>query len=100
MTTSSHTTDIPDMTGRSVMSPAPTAASAAPPPVRLAGAGARVVLAVRDSTKGQDAAAAMPGATEVRRLDLASLPSIREFAAGWEGDLDLLITTPGSWRRH
>ena len=37
----------------------------------------------------------MPGETEVRRLDLASLASIREFAAGWEGNLDLLINNAG-----
>jgi NAD(P)-dependent dehydrogenase (short-subunit alcohol dehydrogenase family) len=61
----------------------------------LAGAGARVVLAVRDTGKGQTAAATMPGVTEVRRLDLASLDSVREFAAGWEGQLDLLINNAG-----
>ena len=66
------------MTGRTVdRSPAPTAASAAPPPSALAGAGARVVLAVRDTDKGQAAAATMPGETEVRQLDLASLDSVR-----------------------
>jgi NAD(P)-dependent dehydrogenase (short-subunit alcohol dehydrogenase family) len=37
----------------------------------------------------------MPGETEVRRLDLASLASIRDFAAAWEGDLDLLINNAG-----
>jgi NAD(P)-dependent dehydrogenase (short-subunit alcohol dehydrogenase family) len=61
----------------------------------LAGAGARVVLAVRSVDKGQAAAAAMPGQTEVRQLDLASLHSVREFAAGWEGDIDLLINNAG-----
>ena len=61
----------------------------------LARAGARVVLAVRDTDKGQAAAATMPGDTEVRRLDLASLASIRDFAAGWKGDVDLLINNAG-----
>jgi NAD(P)-dependent dehydrogenase (short-subunit alcohol dehydrogenase family) len=61
----------------------------------LAGAGARVVLAVRDVDKGASAAAAMPGDTEVRRLDLASLASIREFADAWSGDVDLLINNAG-----
>jgi NAD(P)-dependent dehydrogenase (short-subunit alcohol dehydrogenase family) len=37
----------------------------------------------------------MPGTTEVRRLDLASLASIREFAAGWSGPLDLLVNNAG-----
>jgi NAD(P)-dependent dehydrogenase (short-subunit alcohol dehydrogenase family) len=61
----------------------------------LAGAGARVILAVRNHDKGQAAAAAMPGHTEVRPLDLASLASVREFATGWEGDIDLLINNAG-----
>jgi NAD(P)-dependent dehydrogenase (short-subunit alcohol dehydrogenase family) len=61
----------------------------------LAGACARVVLAVRDTDKGRAAAAQMPGETEVRQLDLASLASVREFASGWEGELDLLINNAG-----
>jgi NAD(P)-dependent dehydrogenase (short-subunit alcohol dehydrogenase family) len=61
----------------------------------LAGAGARVVLAVRNLDKGRAAAESMPGETEVRALDLASLASVRDFAAAWEGDLDLLINNAG-----
>ncbi len=54
-----------------------------------------MVLAVRDLEKGQTAAAAMTGEREVRRLDLASLSSVREFAADWEGEIDLLINNAG-----
>jgi NAD(P)-dependent dehydrogenase (short-subunit alcohol dehydrogenase family) len=61
----------------------------------LAGAGARVVLAVRSTDKGHAAAARMPGEVEVRQLDLASLASVREFAAGWDGEIDLLINNAG-----
>jgi len=62
----------------------------------LAGAGARVVLAVRSPEKGEQAAAKMRGATEVRPLDLASLASVREFASGWDGgEIDLLINNAG-----
>ena len=61
----------------------------------LAGAGAYVVLAVRDVEKGQAAAASMPGETEVRALDLASLASVREFAAAWDGAIELLINNAG-----
>ncbi|HXB16092.1 MAG TPA: oxidoreductase [Solirubrobacteraceae bacterium] len=62
----------------------------------LAGAGARIVLAVRDREKGERAAAEMPGETEVRPLDLASLASVREFAGGWDGgEIDLLINNAG-----
>jgi NAD(P)-dependent dehydrogenase (short-subunit alcohol dehydrogenase family) len=61
----------------------------------LAGAGARVVLAVRDVAKGERAAAGMPGTTEVRRLDLADLASVRAFAQAWTGDVDVLVNNAG-----
>jgi NAD(P)-dependent dehydrogenase (short-subunit alcohol dehydrogenase family) len=61
----------------------------------LADAGAHVVLAVRNVEKGNAAAAGMPGETEVRQLDLASLESVRGFAAAWDGDIDLLINNAG-----
>jgi NAD(P)-dependent dehydrogenase (short-subunit alcohol dehydrogenase family) len=95
MTTSWSTTDIPDMTGRSVIVTGANSGIGRAAARALAGAGARVVLAVRNLDKGQAAAAAMPGDTEVRPLDLASLASVREFAAGWEGDVDLLINNAG-----
>jgi NAD(P)-dependent dehydrogenase (short-subunit alcohol dehydrogenase family) len=89
------TTDIPDLTGRTAIVTGANSGIGRAAARALAGAGARVVLAVRDTAKGRDAAATMPGATEVRALDLASLASVREFAAGWEGDLDLLINNAG-----
>jgi NAD(P)-dependent dehydrogenase (short-subunit alcohol dehydrogenase family) len=61
----------------------------------LARAGAHVVLAVRDTAKGETAAADMPGDVEVRALDLADLASVRAFAAGWDGDVDVLINNAG-----
>ena len=36
-----------------------------------------------------------PGTTEVGPLDLARLDSVRAFAAGWHGDIDLLINNAG-----
>jgi NAD(P)-dependent dehydrogenase (short-subunit alcohol dehydrogenase family) len=70
----------------------------------LADAGAHVVLAVRSVEKGRAAAREMLGTTEVRALDLASLASVREFAVGWQGPVDLLINnaaapTPPERRR-
>jgi len=58
---------------------------------RLARAGAEVVLAVRSVEKGEEARSAIlaeaPGARlEVRRLDLADLASVREFAASIAAD--------------
>src|SRR3954470_24410767 len=61
----------------------------------LGRAGAHVVLAVRDLSKGEQAAAAMPGTTEVRALDLADLTSVHAFADAWDGDLDVLINNAG-----
>jgi NAD(P)-dependent dehydrogenase (short-subunit alcohol dehydrogenase family) len=61
----------------------------------LAGAGARVVLAVRNTDKGREAAATMTGETEVRELDLSSLASVRAFASGWDGPIDVLINNAG-----
>jgi NAD(P)-dependent dehydrogenase (short-subunit alcohol dehydrogenase family) len=66
----------------------------------LARKGAHVVLAVRTPAKGEEAAAgiraAAPGArVEVRTLDLGSLASIRAFAEGWDGPLDLLVNNAG-----
>lgn len=70
---------------------------------RLATAGAHVVLAVRSPDKGEQARAeirtAHPAAhVEVRRLDLADLASVREFADDLiaEGKpLDLLLNNAG-----
>src|SRR4051794_23722242 len=61
----------------------------------LAGAGARVVMAVRNTEKGEAAAARLEGTVEVRELDLADLSSVRDFASGFEGDVDLLINNAG-----
>jgi NAD(P)-dependent dehydrogenase (short-subunit alcohol dehydrogenase family) len=93
--TTFDTKSIPDMTGRGVIVTGANSGIGRAAASALAGAGARVILAVRSTDKGQEAAAGMPGETEVRRLDLASLASVREFAAGWEGDIDLLINNAG-----
>lgn len=67
----------------------------------LARHGAHVVLACRDPDRGRTALTRMrrevPGAhLELRQVDLASLASIRAFAAGWDHDrLDLLINNAG-----
>jgi NAD(P)-dependent dehydrogenase (short-subunit alcohol dehydrogenase family) len=87
--------DIPDMTGRTAVITGANSGIGRAAARALAAAGARVTLAVRDPEKGRAAAAAMPGDTDVRELDLANLASVRSFAAGWEGDIDLLINNAG-----
>jgi len=93
MTTSTST--LPDMTGRTAIVTGANSGIGRAAARALAEGGGRVVLAVRDTDKGEAAAATMPGETEVRRLDLADLASIREFAAGWAGDVSLLINNAG-----
>jgi NAD(P)-dependent dehydrogenase (short-subunit alcohol dehydrogenase family) len=87
--------DIPDMTSRAVIITGANSGIGRGAAEALAGAGARVVLAVRNLEKGRAAAASMPGETEVRELDLANLESVREFASGWEQEVDLLINNAG-----
>ena len=89
------TADIPDMSGRTVIITGANSGIGRASAHALAAAGARVVLAVRNRAKGEAAAAAMPGQTEVRDLDLASLASVREFAGAWEDDVDILINNAG-----
>jgi len=68
---------------------------------RLGAAGARVIMAVRTVAKGEQARAEIvarhPGARlEVRRVDLADLASVREFADGLAGlAVDVLINNAG-----
>jgi NAD(P)-dependent dehydrogenase (short-subunit alcohol dehydrogenase family) len=64
----------------------------------FAEASARVVLAVRDMAKGEVAAGSIPGACEVRKLDLADLTSVRAFANGLRGEIDVLINNAGVMR--
>jgi NAD(P)-dependent dehydrogenase (short-subunit alcohol dehydrogenase family) len=45
--------------------------------------------------KGERVAETIAGDREVRALDLADLSSVRAFAAGWSGDLDVLINNAG-----
>jgi NAD(P)-dependent dehydrogenase (short-subunit alcohol dehydrogenase family) len=61
----------------------------------LAAAGARVVVACRDTAKGEHAVAELDGDFDVRRLDLADLASVRAFAEGLDRDIDVLINNAG-----
>lgn len=87
--------DIPDQTGRTAIVTGANSGIGLSTARALAAAGARVVFAVRNVEKGKAAAATVPGRTEVRGLDLADLDSVRAFAAGWDGPIDLLINNAG-----
>jgi NAD(P)-dependent dehydrogenase (short-subunit alcohol dehydrogenase family) len=56
--------------------------------------GAHVVLAVRNTEKGESVASRLPGSTEVRRLDVADLASVRAFAEE-TGRVDVLVNNAG-----
>ncbi|MHC3472789.1 oxidoreductase [Streptomyces sp. 7R007] len=87
--------DIPDLSGRTAVVTGANSGLGIATVEALAGAGAHVVLAVRDLQRGEAAAASVRGSVEVRRLDLADLASVRAFAAGWQGGLDLLVNNAG-----
>jgi NAD(P)-dependent dehydrogenase (short-subunit alcohol dehydrogenase family) len=61
----------------------------------LGAAGARVVVACRDTAKGEHAVAELDGDFDVRRLDLADLASVRALADQLEGDVDVLVNNAG-----
>ncbi|MFJ9696516.1 oxidoreductase [Kitasatospora sp. NPDC101183] len=64
----------------------------------LVRAGGHVVLAVRDEAKGCEAAERVGGSTEVRRLDLADLDSVRAFAGRLREEhtrVDVLVNNAG-----
>jgi NAD(P)-dependent dehydrogenase (short-subunit alcohol dehydrogenase family) len=60
----------------------------------LARVGAQVILAVRNTQKGEAAAQQMTGDVEVRRLDLQDLASVRDFADRVE-TVDVLVNNAG-----
>jgi NAD(P)-dependent dehydrogenase (short-subunit alcohol dehydrogenase family) len=89
------TADIPPQTGRTAVVTGANSGLGLETARALAAAGARVVLAVRDPARGERAAAGLTGDVEVRRLDLADLSSVRAFAEGWSGRLDVLVANAG-----
>ena len=87
--------DIPDLTGRRAIVTGANSGIGLIAARELARAGAHVVLAVRDEGRGREAARSIDGTTEVRRLDLADLASVRAFADGWDDPIDVLINNAG-----
>jgi NAD(P)-dependent dehydrogenase (short-subunit alcohol dehydrogenase family) len=95
--------DVPDQTGKYAVVTGANSGTGKETVRRLAGAGARVVMAVRTPSKGEQARdeilAQYPVARlEVRRIDLADLGSVQEFADGLVADgtpIDLLVNNAG-----
>jgi NAD(P)-dependent dehydrogenase (short-subunit alcohol dehydrogenase family) len=95
--------DIPDQSGRLAVVTGANSGLGLVTSRELARAGARVILAVRDTDRGEQAAGAIrrevPDArAEVASLDLADLSSVRAFAqasAAENEELDLLVNNAG-----
>src|SRR6516225_5712634 len=86
--------DLPAFAGRTVIVTGANSGLGLITARELARVGAHVVLAVRNTEKGDDAAAGMSGDVEVRKLDLQDLSSVHEFADG-VGKLDVLVNNAG-----
>jgi len=86
--------DLPSFSGRTVIVTGANSGLGLITARELARVGAKTVLAVRNTTKGEQAAATMTGDVEVRKLDLQDLASVRAFADGVDG-ADVLINNAG-----
>ncbi|MDT5100180.1 MAG: hypothetical protein QOC76_3917 [Mycobacterium sp.] len=97
------TTDIPDQTGRIAVITGANTGLGYETATALAAKGAHVVLAVRNTDKGKDAAARITSAhqgaaVDVQKLDLTSLDSVRQAAdelRSRHDTIDLLINNAG-----
>lgn len=92
--------EIPDLTGRRAVVTGANSGIGLIEARELARHGADVVLAVRNTTAGEEAAQRIRrtgarGAVTVEALDLASQESVRAFADRFEGPLDLLLNNAG-----
>jgi NAD(P)-dependent dehydrogenase (short-subunit alcohol dehydrogenase family) len=92
---------IPDQSGRVAVVTGANSGLGLVTARELAGAGATVIATARDSSKAESAREKIGdrrGALEFRDLDLASLDSVREFAAGVAADhprVDILVNNAG-----
>ncbi|GGS81697.1 putative short-chain dehydrogenase/reductase [Planobispora rosea] len=105
MNTKRWTADrIPDQTGRTFIVTGANSGLGYATARELAGRGAHVIMAVRDEAKGRqavkeiEAGAGRPVSLELRRVDLADLDSVREFAEALRADgvgVDVLVNNAG-----
>ncbi|GFG55601.1 oxidoreductase [Mycolicibacterium agri] len=87
--------DLPSFAGRTVIVTGANSGLGEVTARELARVGAKVILAVRNTEKGDAAAAGMTGDVEVRKLDLQDLSTVRAFAEGITGSVDVLVNNAG-----
>jgi NAD(P)-dependent dehydrogenase (short-subunit alcohol dehydrogenase family) len=86
--------DLPSFAGRTVIVTGANSGLGEVTARELARVGAKVVLAVRNTAKGDAAASGMTGDVEVRQLDLQDLASVRAFASRVDA-VDVLVNNAG-----
>ena len=89
------TSELTDQSGKTVIVTGANSGLGEVTARELARVGANVILACRNTEAGEKAAAGMNGNVEVRKLDLADLDSVRAFAEGTTGPVDILINNAG-----
>jgi NAD(P)-dependent dehydrogenase (short-subunit alcohol dehydrogenase family) len=91
--------DMPSLNGRTAVVTGANSGIGEVTALELARHGASVTLACRNVESGEKAAARIrdAGGVDVRveKLDLSALKSVEEFAARWQGPLDLLVNNAG-----
>jgi NAD(P)-dependent dehydrogenase (short-subunit alcohol dehydrogenase family) len=86
--------DLPSFAGRTAIVTGANSGLGAVTARELARVGAQVILAVRNTGKGETAAREMAGDVEVRQLDLQDLASVRQFASRVDS-VDILVNNAG-----
>jgi NAD(P)-dependent dehydrogenase (short-subunit alcohol dehydrogenase family) len=94
------TGQIPQQTGKTVLITGANSGIGYQAALELARHGAHVLMGVRSRAKGEAALArllreAPRASAEIVELDMASLASIRRFAEGYAGPLDVLVNNAG-----
>ncbi|MFL0578753.1 SDR family NAD(P)-dependent oxidoreductase [Dietzia sp. 179-F 9C3 NHS] len=94
-----NSTDIADQSGRTFVVTGANAGIGLATTEALAARGARVIMACRNLEKAAASRDSLPAAardrTEVRRLDLADLDSVREFVDSTDEKIDVLVNNAG-----
>ena len=90
--------NVPDLTGKTYIVTGAAGGIGLITTRELARAGADVVMAVRDTSKGDAAArsiGSVRGNIDVQQLDVSRLDSIRAFAEAWSGPITGLVNNAG-----